>query len=115
MAKYGNGLTRKKRVRLTEEQDELLMRKAREAGMDDNISAYIRYLITNSPADRPEISHELRKLRYELSKIGTNINQITKSYNSAFYDYRDKARLMEYMEEVSGEMARIRKLLEEVR
>ena len=58
-------------------------------------SECLRYLITaDVPGRNKDILKELNNLRWEINKIGVNINQIVKHYNSSFYSQADKRAMM---------------------
>lgn len=67
----------------------MLEKKTKEAGFND-ISSYLRYLIYNAPSNHPEIQNSIHDLVYEINKIGININQITKDYNSNIFSSNEK-------------------------
>jgi len=81
---------RKLNVYLLDEEWEILNAKADEADMSK--SEYIRNMILFGAAHRrSNFSKEMeRELKYELSKIGTNLNQIAARANSSrIVDDRD--------------------------
>lgn len=79
------------RVRLTpEELEQLMETMAKEDGLGSyggqkNISEYVRRKIFSETDYRNQLlklQHE--NIRYELRKIGTNINQVTRKINAGF-------------------------------
>lgn len=88
-----------KLVRMSEAENEMLKRKADEAGMSE--SGYVRYVISQKPSDYPEIRKLLSELINEINHIGININQIVKNNNSGFYSNDDKTRLYAYMRKLN--------------
>lgn len=91
-----------KHIRLTPEENKMLMEKAKASGMSD--SSYLRLMISQKPNDYPEIRQLLRDLINEINHIGVNINQIVKSYNEGFYSDVDKTRLYAYMKKLNGKV-----------
>lgn len=86
-------------MRLTPEENALLLKKAEEAGI--SASSYLRRMITQKPNDYPEIRILLKELINEVNHIGVNINQIVKNYNSGFYSDTEKNRLFAYMQKLN--------------
>lgn len=71
-------------------------------GERDNLSAYIRQLLFSQSGYRDEETVKLlRELKYELRKIGTNVNQIARKINGGYVG--SSADLME----LKGSLARI--------
>ena len=50
---------------------------------------------------------ELEKIRMEVNKIGTNINQITKNNNSGLYFFQDKKKLMQELQGIKTLMEQL--------
>ncbi len=78
------GMDIKVTVKLTEEQKELLDRRMKETGYEDNAGAYIRKILfsKNILVGNPkEVGEELYRTRGEINKIGSNINQIANYTN----------------------------------
>lgn len=71
----------------------------KESGGEEkvNLSEIIRDRLERRPADHKEIRELLYSLKIEISRIGTNINQITKSHNSGLYRSEDKQELEKAM------------------
>ena len=86
------------RVRMTVAQKEELQRLAGEKQM--TVSDYIRTASARPPdVTRAEFDHEIIRLRYEINKIGVNINQIAKKYNENRY-VKPSAELLRELKEV---------------
>lgn len=92
--------------RMTASELENLKINAKQRGI--SVSAYIRdtAVYKNSITSKEEFVikkeylNEIRRLIYEINRIGNNINQIVKSYNSEFYDYSDKEKLNAFLNEI---------------
>jgi len=72
-------------IRFTPQQFEQLDATAREAGM--SVGAFARAVLMGSPGPRavrkpPVQKAELARLLGELGKLGSNVNQIAKAFNS---------------------------------
>ena len=99
-------------VRLTAAELEHLKKCSREQGGRFvrsgrvNFSDYLRLLLLSGSGYRDEaLVRQLRGLKYELRKIGTNVNQVAKKVNSGFGTPQDIERL-------SGYLARIEQAFE---
>jgi len=71
-------------IRVSEEEREQLKKTAEAEGM--TLSDYVRSRLTGvKPRRKPKTEEveELRKLAYEIHKIGVNINQIARAMNTA--------------------------------
>jgi len=66
-------------VRFTQAEKETIGRQAKEARMPT--SAYIRLTLLKLPSLDPERNQLLHKVNFELTKQGTNLNQIAKHMN----------------------------------
>lgn len=65
------------------------------------LSEYLRALIFSRSGLRDEETmRQLRGIRYELRKIGVNVNQIARKINSGFGDHRDVRELKEYLKRI---------------
>ena len=71
--------TKQKKVRLTEEENELLKRKINVSPYD-NFQNYARHMLLTGEIHYVDYS-ELKELKWEINKIGNNINQIAKLAN----------------------------------
>lgn len=88
-----------KPFRMTEQEAEILKKRAAERGMNE--SAYLRLLLSQKPNDYPEIRILLKGLIHEVNAIGNNINQITRNYNSKLYRAEDREFLTAYMKKLN--------------
>ncbi len=100
----------RKTVRVTFRMDaelaELMAGRAEEMGM--GMSEYLRSLAEEKPMVRLQTKQDLQKIKYELSMIGTNLNQIAHALNGAYYRYpNDAAR-------VSDALSELRKVLDKI-
>lgn len=98
-----------KHVRLSYEENKLLIEKAKAAGMSE--SSYIRHMIAEKPKSYPEIRELLKELINEVNHIGVNINQIVKDYNSNMFTESEKSRLFAYMQKLNRKIDEAVKLL----
>ena len=100
MARPKGENTIRKHFKLTEETARILNERSQAENMNE--SEYIRYLLLNqseNPKSR-ELELEIMRLRNEISKIGVNINQITKNNNSQMYKEYDKKHLKLQMNKI---------------
>lgn len=68
--------TKQKKVRLTEEENELLERRINVSPYD-NFQNYARHMLLAGTIHFVDYS-ELKELKWEINKIGNNINQMAK-------------------------------------
>lgn len=90
----------RKHFKLTEETARILEEQSKAENMNE--SEYIRYLLLNQsehPRSR-ELELEVMRLRNEINKIGTNVNQIVKNNNSHIYNESDKMKMLHMMSEI---------------
>ena len=86
----------RKTIRFTQEEYNALEKSVAASKMknskgEDNFSAYMRECILSKTGYRNlRMELELRELRYEIRKIGVNINQIAKQLNAG-YGFPDDA------------------------
>ncbi len=88
----------RKEVRLSKKELEIIKKKAKESKL--NVSEYIRQSALNGFVI---VKNEKAKTDfiYELNKIGTNINQVTKLCNTVgSVDREDLYKLEKYFEEI---------------
>lgn len=95
--------------RMTENEYQELKDKAYKRGI--SVSEYLRQAAIYNRGDsdacckdefilKREYVNELSRLNYEINRVGNNINQIVKDYNSEFYNYADKHKLAELLNEI---------------
>ncbi|MGF7018767.1 putative Zn-dependent peptidase [Lachnospiraceae bacterium PF1-21] len=86
-------------VRVDEETYTILKDKAKSY---DNMSDCLRsIMLADIPQKNKHVLESLLKLQYELRKIGVNVNQIAKDYNSQFYNEKDKKNLFMLLEKIN--------------
>ena len=103
-------------VRLTKEELEHLKKCSAKQGRRFkrgdgrvNFSDYLRQqLLAGSGYRNVALIRQLRELKYELRKIGTNVNQVARKVNSGLGTPQD-------VERMQGYLARIEQLFEELR
>ena len=84
-----------KHFRFTESEARTLRKHAKKYGMTD--SDYMRFILSQKPADYQEIRLMLSGLINEINHIGNNINQIARKNNAGFYSHDDMESLRCYM------------------
>lgn len=84
------------KLRLTPKQRALLRTNAELAGLSQ--SEYVRRLIEGKRITSAGQKKQVDRLLYELSKIGTNINQIAHALNGHFYSYPADAEEMKSLQ-----------------
>lgn len=76
-----------------------------------NISAFIRNQLLRA-ADNPDIiQKEIENLIYQMRKIGTNINQVTKKINAEKGSYRDIQMLQREMMTIQDQIDQVLAIL----
>lgn len=69
----------------------------------ENFSGYLRTkLLEESKYQNSLLERQVRDVRYELRKIGTNVNQIAKKINSGFGTLNDLQELERYLADIEG-------------
>lgn len=99
MKKDGTARTRETHVRFTEAEWKLVHELADDFEMP--LADFIRWSVFQRKVTMriliDDESNQLSKIRYQLDKIGTNINQITKVLNSGFVNpamFREELKTM---------------------
>ncbi|MCI9579498.1 MAG: MobC family plasmid mobilization relaxosome protein [Oscillibacter sp.] len=93
-------------IELTQEQYRRLMEQASACGLSKR--AYLVRLIEGSPI-RAKPSQEIKDLRWEVHKIGVNINQIARSVNAGIARAGDAKRGLFLLDQVYELMYEIAK------
>lgn len=75
--------TQYKRIRLTPQEATIIEEKAKDSGL--TLSEYIRRTATGKTVKKRR-NLETDKILYQLSKIGANLNQLSKQANIGSYD-----------------------------
>lgn len=96
--------------RMTEEEYKKLKENASQKGI--SVSEYIRQVAIHGIHGNASVLNkddymlkrqyvqECNHLNYEINRVGNNINQIVKDYNSEFYSYADKKKLTELLNKI---------------
>lgn len=84
-----DNLTVKKTVRFRKDEYEFLQQKMSHADASGkryhSFSDFVReYLLSNSGYHSSMVKHQLADIRYEINKIGVNVNQMAKKVNGGF-------------------------------
>ena len=110
------GLTRYIPFRLSEEQYNNLSERAKKKGYKDGeFSAFIRdSLLENNGLKSDAVKKELHLLKWEINKVGNNINQATRRINSANGTYSDVAELLSNQEQIMLLLEEFSRKVEEV-
>lgn len=88
------------RIRLTAEEKEFVLSDMEKNG-ETVLSKYLRKKILNNRIEAAlQKNLELERLTYEIRKIGVNINQIAKRYNSGTPFYTDSRQLLENLQRI---------------
>lgn len=92
-------------IRVDERCKEKLFKDAEKAGL--TASAYLRELIYDKTPKTREDYQLVKDLIYEIDRIGNNINQIAKFFNSGYFNEGEKKELFELMHRLTYEMEKI--------
>ena len=92
-------------IRVNGADKEKLFRNAKKSGI--SASEYFRKLINDKEIVHKEDYLQIKELTYEVNKIGTNINQIAKLFNSGFFSESEKRKLFALMQKLNDEVAKI--------
>lgn len=102
--------TEKIRIRFTPSEAEHLRKESvifhekKRGGGRENFSEYLReQLLGASNYKNESIQQQLKDLRYELRKIGTNVNQIAKKINGGYGTPNDLEELDEHLKKIEEE------------
>lgn len=85
------------KFRVTPREKQLIKERMAECGIT-NMARYLRAMAINGCIIKPDNS-DLRKMDYELHKIGVNINQIAKKTNETGNIYAPDIKLLQDMME----------------
>ena len=86
-------------ARITQKQKEQLEKNAAASGM--KLSAYVRSCIEGKEVMAKDNYLVLKELINEINKIGININQIAKTFNSGFFSESEKRKLFALMKKLN--------------
>ena len=70
-----------------------MTKRAEDMGL--SMSEYLRMLAGKKPMVRLETKQNMQCIKYELSMIGTNLNQIAHALNGDYYHYPEDAKRAE--------------------
>ncbi len=103
MEKKGKNKTARMEFRCTQEEKKYLQSKAKLAAPDVTVSEFLRRLVIKGETENEILAASIvkklvRELDWEMSKIGTNINQIAKMCNMK--NYVSKSDLEELRKEI---------------
>lgn len=104
--------------RISDDEKKIIDQKAKAMfpGEKNCISLYIRYRVLDAETGQTEIlKKELKEIKYQMRKIGVNVNQIAKIANQTDYIYQkeftDIARqLLQKTEEVDKKISALLKI-----
>lgn len=112
-------------VRFSEEEWELLEKKAKESDAGKykygkkegqvNVSAYIRQMLFEEEVEEYFYLKELKNLTYQMRKIGVNINQAVAKLNSGHQSRDTVFYLQKNLQQVEEEVKNLMEKLEENR
>ena len=68
------------------------------------LSKYVRKVLLSPVGSSKDMRKELKKLSYEVRKIGVNINQIAKRINAGYEYYSDESAVMKKLGEVERQL-----------
>lgn len=95
--------------RLTNKEQEVLLEMAgadpdarNRKGEKVNVSKYIRKCIFASTGCSQNLEKEIKELRFQVRKIGVNINQAVKKINSGYLETNDTRYLQQNIEKVEA-------------
>ena len=94
-------------MKISAEDKERLRQLAKDYGI--TMADYVANCINSKPMVRLETKQNLQHIKYELSMIGTNLNQIAHALNGTYYRYpEDAKKLEEALTELKKVMEKIR-------
>jgi fructose-1,6-bisphosphatase len=88
-----NNRTERFELKISTEDKERLRRLAEEHGV--TMADYVANCINARPMVRLETKQNIQKIKYELSMIGSNLNQIAHALNGTYYRYPEDAKKLE--------------------
>lgn len=102
--------------RLSEKQFNNLKERAEKQGYKDGeFSAFIRDSLLESNGIKSDtVKKELYQLRWEINKVGTNINQATKRINSSNGRYSDVVDLLSNQEKIMSLIEEFENKIEDI-
>ena len=94
-----------KTIRLTKEELESIVLKAKEAGL--STSEYLRACVSGGLMDNPKFRRDVSELTYEVHKIGVNVNQIAYSNNTGVMTAQEKEVLLELLNDIQKGLLKV--------
>ena len=110
---------RKVTFRVTEDEYNFLLTKSNNSSEKfkngkENVSGFIRETLLSETGYRNVfLERQLKDLRYEIRKIGTNINQVVKKINSGYGTQADVPILEKSLEEIKESIDEYERLIKE--
>ncbi len=80
-------------MKISAEDKERLRQLANDYSI--TMADYVANCINSKPMVRLETKQNLQHIKYELSMIGTNLNQIAHALNGTYYRYPEDAKKLE--------------------
>ena len=109
------------KIRLTKKEHDLIIDAAEKDNVSktkkgrNNVSAYARNAIFSSLSGKSKsIEVELRELKFQVRKIGVNINQVVKRINSGFEFSSDEHQLLLKLASVEKQLENLALSIEEI-
>lgn len=112
--------TERIRIRVTPEELEHLKECSGSSSIvfkngRENFSGYLRQkLLLETNHKNRQLEQQMKELRYELRKIGTNVNQIAKKVNGGFGTPNDLVELKNHMERMEKIMNEFQEEVERI-
>lgn len=110
---------RKVTFRVTEDEYNYLIAKANKSSENfkngkENLSGFIRETLLSETGYRNVfLERQLKDLRYEFRKIGTNINQVVKRINSGYGLHADVPILIKLLEELKTSLDEYERIIKD--
>lgn len=96
-------------LNLTEKQYQQLVEKSKKNGM--SYSEFLRTQIEYAPKNIGSMQELLKKMIYEIHKLGVNVNQIAHGVNMDFFSAKDKTEFFAYVEKFNRDKNEVVKIL----
>ena len=86
--------------RVSSEQKKLILKDIEENYPDLSLSEYYRNKVLGKPMNAREVIILLSELKYEINRIGNNLNQIAHKINSGNYGWGDISKIDDMKKEI---------------